>query len=294
MKSATRGILYMVLGSALLTGNDAVTKWLCQDLPVSQVWCLRAVPALLLILALAPRYGGYACLRPRNWAAQGMRAAVFVTTTALIVWGLSLIPLVEMSAILFAGPLFVVVLSVWMLGERVGLHRWLGVILGFVGVLLILRPGAAVFGLGALVALGAALTGALRDVLTRRLGATEHPLAILNVSNSAVLLIGFAIAPWAGWVSPAPAAWLLLGLNGLLNGGAHLFIIESLRVAEASAVAPYKYTSLLWSVLFSVLVFAHVPGPGTVTGALLVVAGGLYILRREQQRAAATARASLR
>jgi drug/metabolite transporter (DMT)-like permease len=82
---------------------------------------------------------------------------------------------------------------------------------------------------------------------------------------------------------------LLLGLNGLLNGGAHLLIIEALRAAEASAVAPYKYTSLLWSVLFSVVVFAHLPGPGTVLGALLVVAGGLYILRREQR--AATVRA---
>lgn len=277
----------MVLGSALLTSNDAVTKWLCQDLPVTQVWCLRAVSALALILMLAPRYGGYACLRPRNWYGQGVRAAIFVTTTALIVWGLSLLPLVEMSAILFAGPLFVVVLSVWLLRERVGMHRWLGVLMGFAGVLLILRPGAAVIGLGALVALGAALTGALRDVVTRRLGATEHPLAILNVSNSAVLLIGFALAPWAGWVLPSPAAWALLGLNGLLNAGAHLFIIEALRVAEASAVAPYKYTALLWSVLYSVIMFGHVPGPATVAGALLVVAGGLYILRREQQRAAA-------
>lgn len=284
----------MVLGSALLTSNDAVAKWLSQELPVAQVWCLRAVSATALILLLAPRYGGYACLRPRSWRAQGVRASLFVVTTALIVWGLSLLPLVEMSSILFAGPIFVVVLSVWLLGERVGMHRWLGVAIGFAGVLLILRPGAAVFGLGALVALGAALTGALRDVVTRRLGATEHPLAILNVSNSAVLLIGLAIAPWAGWLWPTHGAWLLLGLNGVLNAGAHLLIIESLRVAEASAVAPYKYTALLWSVIFSVLVFAHVPGPGTIAGALLVVAGGLYILRREQRAAAALARASPR
>ncbi len=283
MTPTVRGIAFMVAGSALLTANDAVTKWLCADYPVAQVWCLRAVSVPLLILALAPRYGGLRCLRPRNWRGQLMRAATFVAATGFIVWGLSLLPLVDMEAIVFASPVFIVVLSIVMLGERVGLHRWLGVLAGFAGILLILKPGTGVFGIGAMVALAAAATSALRDIVTRRLGATEHPLAILNVSNAAVLAIGFAIAPFAGWQAVDALGWALLALNGLFNGTAHLLIIESLRVAEASAVAPYKYTALLWSVVFSVTLFAEVPDALTVAGALLVVASGLYILRREQR-----------
>ena len=282
MTGSTRGIVLMVLGSALLTANDALSKHLCESLPVAQVWCLRAVSAGLLILVISPRYGGVRRLRPHDWTGQGLRAATFVATTGLLVWGLSLLPLAEMSAIVFASPVFVVALSALMLGERVGSHRWLGVAAGLAGMLLIVRPGSVVFGVGAVVAVTAALTSALRDIITRRLSGTEHPLAILNVSNTAVLIIGFAIAPWAGWVWPAPTAALLLAFNGVLNAAAHLAIIESLRLAEASAVAPYKYTALIWSVFLGAVVFGQVPDAFTVTGALLVVGAGLYILRRER------------
>jgi drug/metabolite transporter (DMT)-like permease len=283
MSTTSRGIAFMVLGSALLTANDAVTKWLSVDYPVTQVWCLRAVSVTVLIVILAPRYGGLGRLRPRDWGGQCLRAATFVAATAFIVWGLYLLPLVDMEAIVFSSPILIVLLSATLLGERVGLHRWLGVLGGFAGILLILKPGTGVFGVGAVVAFAAALASAVRDVVTRRIAATEHPLAILNFSNAAVLLIGFAIAPWAGWRSLDATAAALLALNGLFNGGAHLLIIESLRIAEASAVGPYKYSALLWSLVFSIAVFAELPDALTVLGALLVVMSGLYILRREQR-----------
>ena len=151
-------------------------------------------------------------------------------------------------------------------------------------MLLIVQPGSAVFGVGALVAAGAAFTSALRDIITRALCGTEHPMAILNVSNSAVLVIGLAIAPWIGWLKPTLAEVAWLSLNGALNACAHLAVIESLRAAEASAVAPYKYTALIWSVILGAVVFSQVPGPMTVVGALIVVASGLYILHRERER----------
>ena len=124
----------MILGSALLTASDAVTKWLTQEYPVSQVWCLRTLFVLVPIALLAPRYGGYRTLLPKRVGRQMLRAVLFLSTTLLITIGLSLLPLAQMVSISFSSPLFVAALAPLLLSERVSTSRWLTITVGFVGV----------------------------------------------------------------------------------------------------------------------------------------------------------------
>ena len=147
----------MVLGSTLLTTNDAITKWLTQEYPVSQVWCLRTVFVLVLITLLAPRYGGYRALMPNQIPAQLLRAVLFFSTTLLIVTGLSLLPLAQMVAIVFGSPIFVAALAPIVLRERVDGVRWLVIGIGFVGVLFILRPDPTMGGAASIITCGCSL-----------------------------------------------------------------------------------------------------------------------------------------
>ena len=272
----------MILGSALLTSNDAITKWLTQDYPASQVWGLRALFALIPIILLAPRYGGYQTLLPNNIRLQLLRAVIFFSTTLLIVIGLSLLPLAQMVTIVFSSPIFVAALAPIFLGERVSTLRWLAIGIGFIGVLVILRPDPTTIGISSLIAVAASLSSAVRDIVTRKISHTESSLSILFCSSSFVILIALAGAPWLGWIEVRPIGWALLLANGILNGAAHFLIIEALRLGEASAVAPYKYTALIWGALLGIVIWGDLPDLWMISGAVLIVLSGLYLLRRER------------
>jgi drug/metabolite transporter (DMT)-like permease len=278
----------MVLGSALLSSNDALSKWLARDLAVTQVWCLRGITAMLLILAVAWTLRGQRPLAVKRAGMQALRAALFVGTTACIVTGLSLMPLVNMSAILFSTPLLIAVMSPALLGERLYAYRFAGAAVGFAGVVLILRPGADALQIASGVAVLAALMSALRDIVTRHISQTETALSILFWGNVGVLVVGFAVAatPWVTWQPVSPLDAGLLAVNGALNVAAHFCVVRALRLGEVAAVAPFRYAGLLWAVMLGVVVFGEVPDALTVSGAALVVGSGLYLLRREQRRRA--------
>ena len=273
----------MILGSALLTASDAVTKWLTQDYPVSQVWCLRTLFVLVPIVLLAPRYGGYRALLPTHVAPQLLRAVLFLLTTLLITIGLSLLPLAQMVSIVFSSPLFVAALAPLLLGERVSISRWLTIAIGFIGVLVIVRPDPTTMGIASLIAIAAAFSSAVRDIVTRRISTTESSLSILFCSSAFVIVVALAAAPWLGWIQVQTVGWALLLINGILNGSAHFLIIEALRLSEASAVVPYKYTGLIWGVLLGLVVWGDVPSPWIIGGAILIAISGLSLLRNTQR-----------
>ena len=277
---AVQGIVLMVASAALLALNDAVTKWLTQSYPATQVWCLRTVFVLIPILAVAAHRDAWRELRVVSWGGQALRAALFVSTTLLIVLSLEALPLPDVLAIVLASPLFVAALSMRILGEPVSAERWAMVAVGFAGVVLIVRPTGA-FQWIALVPVAAALSSALRDMVTRRIGRTETSLAILFYSSIAVIVIGLATAPLFEWRAVSGAAWALLALNGALNGGAHFLMIEALRLGEAATVVPFKYSGLVWGLLLGFLVWRHVPDAWMLGGAALVAGSGLYLLRLE-------------
>ncbi len=283
-RSTVRGIVLMIISAALLALNDTVTKWLTESYPATQVWCLRTVFVLIPILAVAAHRGRWRELRVVSWRGQAVRAALFVSTTLLIVLSLESLPLPDVMAIVLASPLFVAALSMRILGERVSAERWAIVAIGFVGVLLIVRPTGA-FQWIALIPVAASLSSALRDMVTRRIGRTETSLAILFYSSLAVIVIGLVSAPLFEWRAVSTGAWALLALNGALNGGAHFLMIESLRLGEAATVVPFKYSGLVWGLLLGFLVWRHIPDAWMLVGAALVAASGLYLLRLEYRPA---------
>jgi drug/metabolite transporter (DMT)-like permease len=277
-----RGIVYMLLGSAFLTANDAAMKWLIADYPVGEMLFVRGgAVALGVGLALWHAHGA-AGFRVYNLAGQSLRAFAMVAGSFLFVGGLVFLPLADAIAVSFAGPLFTTALAVPFLGERVGWRRWLAVLIGFGGVLLMTRPSGEVVQWAILLPLGACLTGALRDIVTRKLTATDATLTTLFYTTAAVAVGGLATLPW-GWNVPAPGHLALLLGSAALMGIAHYLQIEAFRLAEAAAIVPFRYSSLLWALLLGYLLWGELPPPVVGVGALIVVGAGLYIWYRERQ-----------
>ena len=280
--SSLRGIGCMVLGVAVLTANDGIAKWLTQSYPVGQVLALRGLGVVVVAVAFALATGRAGQLRVRDWRVQALRAGLMTASTICFVTGVSLLPLADAIAITFAGPLLSAALAVPLLGEIVGWRRWTAILVGFAGVLVIVRPTPEAFQVAALLPLSAALFGALRDIVTRRMSATETTYSILVMGTAAVTVAGFCTWPF-GWNPVSLEHAGLFAVSATLVGGAQYLTIEAFRHGEAAVVAPFKYTSLLWAVIVGFLVWGHMPGSWVAAGAALVVASGLYILHREAQ-----------
>jgi drug/metabolite transporter (DMT)-like permease len=281
--SPAKAVAAMACGAALLAGSDAATKYLTQDHPVGQVLCLRQAATLLVILPVVAWTAGWTALRVRSWSGQLGRGMLFVATAALMVLSLSLLPLTTVTAVVFSSPIFVALLSAVLLGERVGGERWVAILIGFAGVLLIVRPAGGGFEWALLVPVAAAVANALRDIVTRRLSRTETSAAILFWSTLIVMLAGLATAPF-GWSAVTPRAALWFVVAGAFNAGAHFLMIEALRLGEASLVTPFRYTTLVWAMLLGYFVWRELPDAGVTLGALLIIAGGLYALHTERKK----------
>ena len=277
-----KGILLMIAGGAVLTLSDAVTKWLTADLPVGQIMSVRVVFSLMPILIFAWHAGGLQTFRITNMRMQLVRAGCAVASAFLFVAGLAYLPLADCIAIAFSGPLFVTALATPMLGEKVGWRRWSAVIVGFLGILVMLRPTGAGFHWAALFPLSAAAFGAFRDIITRQVRLTASPVAVLAITMAAIGFAGLFTIP-LGWESVDRTQLLLLATAGVLVGTAQYLVIHAFYVAEASLIIPYKYFSLIWATLFGFVIWDDVPDTGVMLGAALVVGSGLYIMHRETQ-----------
>jgi drug/metabolite transporter (DMT)-like permease len=281
--SALRGILAMVAGAGLLTLNDAVSKHLAQHYPIGQVVCLRQLAAFALILPYALASGGLGSLVPVDRGGQLLRAALFAAGTALIVWSLKWLPLSVVTVILFSSPFLVALISVPLLGERVSARQWGAIAAGFAGVLLIVRPGQHGLQWMVLLPLAAALSNAVRDVLTRRLSRTDSSISILFWSGVMVVLAGLATLPW-GWraVDLPAAAWFMAA--GALNAAAHFLVIEAFRLGRAALVAPFRYSGILWAMLVGFLAWGERPDAWMLAGAAIVVVSGLHLVGSARER----------
>ena len=273
----------MVAGSALLMMNNAVVKWLTAEIPIGALLAARGVFILVPVSLLAWRAGGVSSLRVHSVRGQVVRAALTVLATFMMVNSLKLLPLADVTAITFAGPLFTTCMAAWVLGERVGRRRWSAVAVGFAGILLIARPTAGAVQWAALLPLGVALLVAVRDILTRRISATETSVAMLCYTTLGVTLAGLATTP-LGWRPLGAGQVGLLALAAALFAVAHFLVIESFRLAEAALVAPFRYAEIVWAVILGFVVWGTWPDRWIVAGAVLVVGSGLYILRRQTLR----------
>ena len=282
--SMQKGIVCMIGSGILLTGQDAVVKWLTADYATGEIMFWRGLLSFLPMALLIWRAGGPGLLRSQRVGALMSRALLAAGTSLMIVVTFRYLPLADGLAIVFLSPILLTALAVPFLGEQVGPRRWAAVLVGFAGMLLIVRPGGSAVGLAVLAPLAAATLSACRDIVTRRLGPTDHALSILFYSTVFSTLIGLFDMP-RGLAPPAVGDLLLFLAIASMWGLAHLLSIMALAYAEASTVSPFKYLSLVWGAILGYLIWGDVPDAWVASGAVLVVASGLYILHRERLRA---------
>ena len=278
-----RGIACMFGGSLLLTMNDAVVKWVSSDFQLGQILVFRGLAALTVIALVLYWRKDPHTFRVRYPKMQLIRTILMIASTFLFISGLRLMPLAENVAIAFVGPVFVTALAPLFLGEQVGWRSWSAVLVGFAGVLLMLRPSGESLNWAALLPAGAALCGAFRDLLTRHISDAEATGTTLFYSTLGVTFAGAAIAPF-GWQTPGLTDLSLLALAGVLLCAAHFFHIETFRFAEAALVAPFKYSALLWAGAIGFLVWGDIPDRWALLGATMLITSGLYLFYRERKQ----------
>ena len=281
-QASLKGIGCMVLGGFFLTVNDAIQKWMTDDFPRGELLAVRGMFVMIPILFFAWRLGGLSALRIHSRRGQAVRAILVCTTSFLFITALSLMPLADAIALTFVSPLILTGLAAVALGEPVGWQRWMAVLVGFLGVIIMLRPGAGVVQWAAAFPLGVAFLGAVRDVVTRRMHDTESTIAIMFYSFLAVIVVYSATAVY-GWKPISGPQLALFAVNGLVLGLAHFFLIEALRLTGAAVIAPYKYITMVWALLFGFVLWGDSPDAWMMVGGVLVVGSGLYILRRESR-----------
>lgn len=281
--AAALGIAAAFVAFALFTMMDTTVKWMSAGYPLHQIVMTNALVALVPVLALVARAGTWRGLATRRPLLHLVRGVIGVGGAYGAFFAYSRMPLADAYAILFASPLFITALSAIVLKEPVGWRRWTAVAVGFVGVLVMLRPGAGVVGLGALGALVGAFSFSTGVLLVRWAGQRESALAFVFYTNVVIALGGASLLP-TGFVMPSLPDLALMTVAGLLNGTAMLLVVAAFRWAPAAVVAPFQYTQMLWGVLLGYLVWGDVPDRALLVGGGIVIASGLYILHRETLR----------
>jgi len=274
------GIGLMVLAIALLTAMDGIAKHLTRSLPLAEVVWARYAFNLLALLMVLPRWR-VAVWRTDALPLQLLRGVLMVVATGLMFLALSLMPMAETYAVNYLSPLLVAVLAAAWLGERVGLQRWLAMAAGFVGVVIVIRPGSGLFGLAALAPLGAAAAFAVYQLVTRML-AREHVLVTMFYSALTGALLTSLALPLV-WQPPDLFALALMLVMGGLGLAGQLAMIKAFALGPASTISPFIYSQIVIAALFGFLVFGDRPDLFTWIGAAIVAASGLFLLRHESE-----------
>lgn len=277
------GIALMLAGCFMFSLNDTLGKWLVATYSVGQLLLIRSIAALLVLAPLMYRAGWRAFKTAPRPGLQLLRAALSSCEVGLFYWAVAYLPLADVVTFYLAGPIFVTALSAVLLKESVGWRRWSAVIVGFIGVLIAMRPSSASFSLPALIALTGSLFFAFLMIVTRTVRGSSD-LVLVSTQMVGTLILGAVLAP-IGWVTPGPRDYLLLGLLGIVALFAHACVNRSLKLAPASIVVPYQYTLILWAMVLGYLVFDDVPSLFLIAGAAIIVAAGIFIFLRERKLA---------
>jgi drug/metabolite transporter (DMT)-like permease len=278
-----RGIALILASTVFLGSSDVTSKYLSATLPSAEIaWIRFLVFALIMFPAMLPASPLYA-LQTKRLGLQIIRGVALLASSLFFISGLRFLPMAEASATSFISPLFVTALSIVFLGESVGIRRWLATAVGLIGVLIVLRPGSGAFHPAAFFPIVSALAWACTLVMTRMMSGTERAVTTMTYSAIAGVCILFALVPLV-WVQPS---WhdIFFGIViGIASTAGQWIVVLAFRYADASVLAPFSYTQLLWVSILGFLVFGEVPDVWTVTGAGFIVASGLYTAHRERLR----------
>ncbi|MEJ0071489.1 MAG: DMT family transporter [Pseudomonadota bacterium] len=283
LEEVRRGIIYMIVSVFIFALANAMVKWLVADYPITQVVFVRCLFALLPCGVLVATHGGLPVMRTKRLKDHALRAVSQFIGMVCIFTGFRMLPLADAVAIQFASPLFLTVLSIFLLGERVGLHRWSAVLVGFAGVLVMVRPGPGMFESGAIFALGNALISASVTIAMRRMSLTESSTALVVWQALFTLVLSACLLPF-GWVTPDGFALLLMAGVGILSGVGQFCWTQAFRFAPAAVAAPFSYMAMIWALGIGYVVWGDVPTLPLLAGGVVVAGSGLYILYRETVR----------
>jgi drug/metabolite transporter (DMT)-like permease len=279
------GALLTMFAMLCFAGMDATSKFLVADYAVGQMMWIRCVILYLFAWFIVRRTGVRAALKTPRPGLQITRALLLVIESALFVFCFKYLPLADAHALASTSPLIVIALGVIFLGERAGVARWLAVVAGFAGVLLIIRPGFRDFDWPLLVVLVGAGMWASYQILTRL--AARHDSADTSLIWSAlVALIATTFVAPIDWVWPTAGAWALIVGVAMIGSVANYALIKALDYAEAGALQPYSYTLLVWATLMGFVVFGDFPDFWTIVGAAVIVASSAYTWHHDRQLAA--------
>lgn len=281
------GILLMLLGDFMFSANDTMGKWLVATYSVGQVLLIRSAAALVVMAPMIARQGAASLVRVERPWIQVLRVVFSTLEVMLFYAAAASLPLADVMTFYLAAPIWVAALSPFLLGERVGWRRWVAILLGFVGVVIALRPSAASLSLASLMSITGSVFFAFMIIQSRILKATPDTTLVFWQTFGA-LLAGAVLAPFS-WVPPTAGDGLLLAGLGIVAMLAHMLINRALKLAPAATLAPFQYTLLLWAIVFGWLVFGDVPQPHVLVGAAIIVGAGLFIVERRRKAKAGPA-----
>ena len=279
--SVGKAASWLLLGVTGGLGLDLCAKALLVDYPLPQFVFLRSLAGLTIFLFFARYFGGVGTLATSRWRWHLLRTLLASGAMFGFFFGLSRMPLVDVLTLGFTAPLMVTALAVPLLGEEVGWRRWTAVMVGFAGVLLILRPGAGLIAPDSLAVLGAALCYALLAITARYLGKTESSFSLSVYVIIGPLVISGIVLLGQEWVAPDALGWFLFTLAGACSVVAWIGIIGGYRRASPAILAPFEYTALVGGAIAGYLIWDEVPTIWVIAGATVIVASGLYVVYRE-------------
>lgn len=297
-----RGILLLVVGIAVFSGQDVILKLLSGGYPLSEAMTLRGLVTAPLLLLIAHRDGGIGTLFTPGLGRMLARGVIMFLAYTAYYLGLAGLPMATAVALYFSAPLFITLLSAIVLKEGVGLRRWIGVLTGFAGVVIMVRPGSSLFDWAALLPVISGMAYAVSMVATRRLGSTETAAALAFWGNAVFLLGALGLAAVFGsgafdtdaapslafltraWVVPTPVDAAMMMACGVIAAIGLTLLTQAYRIGEAPAVAPFEYTAMIWGVLYGWVFWRDWPDAVGWLGIAIIVAAGLYVLWHETAR----------
>jgi len=282
-EQVSRGIVYMVVTVFIFAVVNAAVKWLVARYSVVEIVFFRSGFALIPCIVLVARNGGLPALKTRRLHDHVARSVLQFVSMLCIFTAFKLMPLADSIAITFSSPMFLTILSIPLLGEQVGIHRWSAVILGFIGILVILPPGAGMLQGGALFALANALINASVTIAIRRMTLTETSVSLAFYQQLCTALCGLALLPFF-WQMPSLFDLSLMLGAGLLAGIGQFWWTEGCRLTPAAVAAPFSYTAMVWALILGYVIWGDLPSRQILAGAAIVIAAGLYIVYRETVR----------
>ena len=301
LKQNTQAVLCLVSALACLTVSDSIIKWLSPELPLHQITLFRSCFALVIVLLIVQLEGGLVTLKTRRPVLHFVRGSMLVLANMFFFIGLAAMPLAATVVLFYTAPLFICILSQPILGEKVGLSRWLVIIAGLIGAIIMLRPGSEVFKMVSLLPIMAALSYAAMTMMTRKLGIREKAgaltfyiqLAFIVISSITGLAIGdgafdlydnkslgFLLRAWA-WPNSYQLQLLML-CGGIVSIGGYL-ISQAYRLGEASAVAPFEYASLPFALVIGFYLWGDWPDSYAFVGTGLIISSGLLVFYLENR-----------